>query len=197
MAGPYHSVGRQRFHKEFKRLDQLVERASLKVGASDRTHKKSVSGEEISVNQYAAGSRRMPRSVNKFHFEVSERKLFVSLHAHIRRSGGVKTHSSGHHGALESLGHRIVAGVHDQACAGGLSNRVVSARVVGVTVRIDYIAKLYALCIETIDQFVFISGRVDQDAFVRVLIIDKVAKYLHESDRNLFYFHRSLQWNAD
>jgi hypothetical protein len=42
-------------------------------------------------------------------------------------------------------------------------------------------------------ELIFISGRVYQDAFFGLLIVDQVAEDLHETDRDLLDLHRFLQ----
>ena len=44
-----------------------------------------------------------------------------------------------------------------------------------------------------LEEAFFISGRVDQDTFFCHFIVDQVAEYLHETDRDLLYLHPFLQ----
>ena len=99
----------------------------------------------------------------------------------------------GKHPALRPLIKNIVGRVHDHACAGRLAYCFVSARVVGMPVRVDDIAEFYALFPEMLYEVFFISGRVDQDALFRLFVVDQVAEDLHETDRNLLNLHRFLQ----
>jgi hypothetical protein len=96
------------------------------------------------------------------------------------------------------LKKKIVGCVHDHACPGCFAYGFVPARVIGMPVRVDDIAKFYALYPEKLYELIFISRRVYQNAFLGLLVVDQVAENLHETDRDLLDLHQFPQnWNVE